>query len=319
MAGRVGRAAGARGGAGGARGGVGRALMECVPAAGRGRRRRGAVPAHRPVHDRRERDLHGDGLPRGPGVRLRRHQPVRPRRAGPVPVLGYRLDLSRQHQEEPAMTPRQSVSAPVREPGPPWNGRSCGPAPGGQRPAAGRRPVPLPRRAGGRRARPPGRHRVVHAGDGPAGGAAPGRPDAPRRPRGPGPGRPRRRPRLLERLRRGGPRPRGGAAGLTPGAVTRQLFLSAQGAGLDARGRPRPLHAAARPGVRRHHPVHQPAPAGPAGAVRPAGPGGPGHRPPRLDPGYLRRELPVVDLEPLPAEIAATIPGLAGQPTRSTS
>jgi hypothetical protein len=38
-----------------------------------------------------------------------------------------------------------------------------------------------------------------------------------------------------------------------------------------------------------------------------------------LDPGYLRRELPIVDLEPLPAEIAATIPGLAGQPTRSTS
>jgi hypothetical protein len=42
-----------------------------------------------------------------------------------------------------------------------------------------------------------------------------------------------------------------------------------------------------------------------------------GHR--ALDPGYLRRELPVVDLEPLPADIAATIPGLAGQPTRSTS
>ncbi|HYN17190.1 MAG TPA: hypothetical protein VEY96_03765, partial [Actinomycetes bacterium] len=41
-----------------------------------------------------------------------------------------------------------------------------------------------------------------------------------------------------------------------------------------------------------------------------------GHR--GLDPGYLRRELPVVDLEPLPAEIAALVPGLAAQPTRST-
>jgi hypothetical protein len=42
-----------------------------------------------------------------------------------------------------------------------------------------------------------------------------------------------------------------------------------------------------------------------------------GHR--ALDPEYLRHELPVVDLEPLPAEIAATIPGLTGRPTRSTS
>ena len=35
------------------------------------------------------------------------------------------------------------------------------------------------------------------------------------------------------------------------------------------------------------------------------------------DPDYLRRELPIVDLEPLPAEIAALVPGLATQPTRS--
>ncbi|HEV3496056.1 MAG TPA: hypothetical protein VHA34_06895 [Actinomycetes bacterium] len=41
-----------------------------------------------------------------------------------------------------------------------------------------------------------------------------------------------------------------------------------------------------------------------------------GHR--ALDPGYLERDLPVVDLEPIPDEIAAVIPALAGQPTRST-
>ena len=38
-----------------------------------------------------------------------------------------------------------------------------------------------------------------------------------------------------------------------------------------------------------------------------------GHR--GLDPAYLQRELPTVDLEPLPAEIIDLIPGLAAQPT----
>ena len=37
-----------------------------------------------------------------------------------------------------------------------------------------------------------------------------------------------------------------------------------------------------------------------------------------LDPAYLGRELPVVGLEPLPGEIAAVIPALASQSTRST-
>jgi hypothetical protein len=33
-----------------------------------------------------------------------------------------------------------------------------------------------------------------------------------------------------------------------------------------------------------------------------------------LDPAYLRRELPIVDLEPMPAEIAELIPSLAAPP-----
>jgi quercetin dioxygenase-like cupin family protein len=37
-----------------------------------------------------------------------------------------------------------------------------------------------------------------------------------------------------------------------------------------------------------------------------------GHR--VIDPAYLRRELPTVDLEPLPAEIAELIPSLATRP-----
>jgi hypothetical protein len=42
-----------------------------------------------------------------------------------------------------------------------------------------------------------------------------------------------------------------------------------------------------------------------------------GHR--ALGPQYLRRQLPVVDLEPLPAEIDAAVSGPAAQPTRSAS
>jgi hypothetical protein len=37
-----------------------------------------------------------------------------------------------------------------------------------------------------------------------------------------------------------------------------------------------------------------------------------------IDPDYAGRHLPIVDLEPLPAELAALVPGLAGQHTRST-
>jgi len=102
--------------------------------------------------------------------------------------------------------------------------------------------------------------------------------------------------------------------------LIRQLFLSAQEGRTDARGRPRPLHAAVlaqefADTIRFTSPPRlvQRALFGLLAPVARAT----GHR--ALDPEYLRRELPVVDLEPLPAEIAATIPGLAGQPTRSTS
>jgi hypothetical protein len=71
------------------------------------------------------------------------------------------------------------------------------------------------------------------------------------------------------------------------------------------------------PGVRRHDPVHQPAPGRPGGAVRPAGPVArlAGFR--ALDPDHVNRQLPIVDLEPLPAELADRVTGLAGQHTRS--
>jgi predicted N-acetyltransferase YhbS len=57
--------------------GVGRALMRaCLE---RARRRRGrAVPAHRRVHDHRDGDVPGHGVPAGAGVRLRRHRPPPP-------------------------------------------------------------------------------------------------------------------------------------------------------------------------------------------------------------------------------------------------
>jgi hypothetical protein len=102
--------------------------------------------------------------------------------------------------------------------------------------------------------------------------------------------------------------------------LIRQLFLSAQEGRTDARGRPRPLQAAVlaqefADTIRFTSPPRlvQRALFGLLAPVARAS----GHR--ALDPGYLRRELPVVDLEPLPADIAATIPGIAGQPTRSTS
>jgi hypothetical protein len=37
-----------------------------------------------------------------------------------------------------------------------------------------------------------------------------------------------------------------------------------------------------------------------------------------IDPDYAGRHLPIVDLESLPAELAALVPGLAGQHPRST-
>jgi mannose-6-phosphate isomerase-like protein (cupin superfamily) len=99
----------------------------------------------------------------------------------------------------------------------------------------------------------------------------------------------------------------------------RRVFLAAQDGLTDAKGRLRPLHAAA---VGREY----------ADTIRFTSPPWPlqrvlfsllspvariaGHR--ALDPAHLERELPVADLEPVPDEIAAVIPALAGQPTRST-
>jgi GNAT superfamily N-acetyltransferase/quercetin dioxygenase-like cupin family protein len=103
------------------------------------------------------------------------------------------------------------------------------------------------------------------------------------------------------------------------GQLIRQLFLAAQDGRTDARGRPRPLHAAVlarefADTIRLTSPPQlvQRAVFGllsPVARIT-------GHR--ALDPAYLERELPVVDLEPIPDEIAAVVPALAGQPTRST-
>jgi GNAT superfamily N-acetyltransferase/quercetin dioxygenase-like cupin family protein len=101
--------------------------------------------------------------------------------------------------------------------------------------------------------------------------------------------------------------------------LIRQLFLTAQDGRTDAKGRPKPLQAAllAREfadTMRFTSPPRlvQRALSGLLAPVARAT----GHR--ALDPAYLRRELPIVDLEPLPAEIGALVPGLANQPTRST-
>jgi GNAT superfamily N-acetyltransferase/mannose-6-phosphate isomerase-like protein (cupin superfamily) len=99
----------------------------------------------------------------------------------------------------------------------------------------------------------------------------------------------------------------------------RHVFLAAQDGLTDAKGRLRPLHAAV---VGREF----------GDTIRFTSPPWPlqrvifgllspitritGHR--ALDPAYLERDLPIVDLEPIPDEIAAVIPALAGQPTRST-
>jgi predicted N-acetyltransferase YhbS/mannose-6-phosphate isomerase-like protein (cupin superfamily) len=99
----------------------------------------------------------------------------------------------------------------------------------------------------------------------------------------------------------------------------RHVFLAAQDGRTDARGRLRPLPAAT---IGREYAdtVRFTSPPWPVqrllfGLLAPVA-RATGHRAP--DPAVLERELPVVDLEPLPAGIAARIPGLATQPTRST-
>ena len=101
--------------------------------------------------------------------------------------------------------------------------------------------------------------------------------------------------------------------------LIRQLFLTAQDGRTDADGRPRPLHAAvlAREFADTMRFTRPPQPLqralfallSPIARVT-------GHR--ALDPAYLERELPIVDLEPVPGEIAAVIPALAPEATRST-
>jgi mannose-6-phosphate isomerase-like protein (cupin superfamily) len=94
--------------------------------------------------------------------------------------------------------------------------------------------------------------------------------------------------------------------------MIRQTFLAAQDGRTDAKGRPRPLQGAMLlrefadtmvltsppPAVQKLlfgllHPIARLT----------------GHR--AIDPGYAARELPVVDLEPLPTAIVERIPGLA--------
>ena len=239
---------------------------------------------------------------------------------GPVPVLGYRLDLSRQHQEEPAMdTPTIRVGAlyenpvtgeraVVRVPPQEANGHllvvDLYLRPGGR--VAGEHVHPAATESftlvtGQLAVRHDGR--TLHAGPGTRVHVAPGVAHDFWNASG-------EEVRVLVEVR----------PGRRLEQLIRQLFLSAQEGRTDARGRPRPLHAAVlaqefADTIRFTSPPRLVQRAL-FGLLAPVG-RATGHR--ALDPGYLRRELPVVDLEPLPAEIAATIPGLAGQPTRSTS
>jgi mannose-6-phosphate isomerase-like protein (cupin superfamily) len=94
--------------------------------------------------------------------------------------------------------------------------------------------------------------------------------------------------------------------------LIRQLFLLAQDGRTDARGRPAPLQAAALgwefDDVIRFTTSPRPLQRLLVAALYPIA-RATGHR--AIDPAYLRRELPNVDLEPLPAEIAELIPSLS--------
>jgi mannose-6-phosphate isomerase-like protein (cupin superfamily) len=98
--------------------------------------------------------------------------------------------------------------------------------------------------------------------------------------------------------------------------LIRHLFLLAQDGRTDAKGRPRPLQAAVL-GRKFADAIHFTSPPQLVqrllfGLLRPIALAT-GHR--GLDPAYIRRELPTVDLEPLPAEIIDLIPGLFAQPS----
>jgi len=97
--------------------------------------------------------------------------------------------------------------------------------------------------------------------------------------------------------------------------LIRQLFLLAQDGRTDTRGRPRPLQAAVLgwefADTIRFTTLPQPFQKLLVGVLYPIA-RATGHR--ALDPAYLRRELPTVDLEPLPAEIVDLIPSLSTRP-----
>jgi len=100
--------------------------------------------------------------------------------------------------------------------------------------------------------------------------------------------------------------------------LIRQLFLTAQDGRTDAKGRPRRLHAAVLARefddtMRFTSPPRlvQRALSGLLAPVARAA----GRR--ALDPDHVDRQLPIVDLEPLPAELAERLAVLAGQHTRS--
>jgi hypothetical protein len=102
--------------------------------------------------------------------------------------------------------------------------------------------------------------------------------------------------------------------------LIRQLFRLAQDGRTDQRGRPRPLRAAVLgrefADTIQFTTLPRPFQRLLAAALYPIA-RATGHR--ALDPASLRRELPTVDLEPLPAEIAGLIPSLSrgrGGPTR---
>ncbi|HEX5880621.1 MAG TPA: GNAT family N-acetyltransferase [Actinomycetota bacterium] len=106
-----------------------------------------------------------------------------------VPILAYRLDLTRHHAKERIMGGPAAIVGELYEPGHRRARGRAGHAHRGQRPPAGGRPVPEPGRKGRRGARPPGHHRGLHRRPGPA-RRAPPRPRPAGRPRDPVPDRP---------------------------------------------------------------------------------------------------------------------------------
>ena len=238
----------------------------------------------------------------------------------PVPVLGYRLDLSRQHHEEHAMdtaairvgalyeNPVTGERGVVRVPPQEANGHllvvDLYLRPGGR--VAGEHVHPVTTEAftpvEGRLAV---RHdgRSLDAGPGTRVEVAPGVAHGFWNASG-------EEVRVLVEVR----------PGERLEQLIRQLFLAAQDGRTDAKGRPRPLLAAVLAqefaDTMRFTSPPQLVQRALFGLLAPVA-RATGHR--ALDPEYLRRELPVVDLEPLPDEIAAAIGWPRRQPTNGSA